>query len=92
MPAWETLTQHARTVSSELIMYSPEILLQCMVAVIMLYIFHPTPGFVESILVMLCKLKIELSVNVYTLCANFYADYNSRMCVIFPELSMLYTR
>ena len=28
--------------------------------------------------------------NYYASCANFYADYNSRMCVIFPELSMLY--
>ena len=51
-PAWETCTQNARTVSSELIMYSPEILLQCMVAVIMLYtIFHPTPGFVEIVII-----------------------------------------
>ena len=63
-PAWETCTQNARTVSSELIMYvySPEILLQCMVAVIMLYnIFHPTPGFVESIIIIAVQTQLRLS-------------------------------
>lgn len=72
----------------------------CHNAVIMLYIiiFHPTPGFVEFIIASCANsVKIELSVNVhnnnhYASYANFYADYNGRMCVIFPELPMLYTR
>ena len=63
-PAWETCTQNARTVSSELIMYSPEILLKFMIAIIMLYniIFHPTPGFVESIIIIVA-VQTQLRLN-----------------------------